>query len=57
MLISLSTLLHGTPYERLVWTFRLYDLNNDGEITREELSNVVVAVYQLMGIEACNKVK
>jgi hypothetical protein len=34
MLISLSTLLHGTLYEKLKWTFRLYDLNGDGVITK-----------------------
>jgi len=50
MLISLSTLLHGTQYEKLIWTFRVYDLNGDGVITKSELGNVVVAVYELMGI-------
>ena len=30
MLVSLSTLLHGTLYEKLMWTFRVYDLNGDG---------------------------
>jgi Ca2+-binding EF-hand superfamily protein len=56
MLLSLSTLLHGTLYEKLNWTFRLYDLNGDGEITKAELGNVVVAVHQLMGIEFTAKV-
>ena len=50
MLISLSTLLHGTLKEKLVWTFRVYDLNGDGVITKNEMGNVVVAVYELMGI-------
>jgi len=50
MLISLSTLLHGTLYEKLIWTFRVYDLNGDGLITKTEMGNVVVAVYELMGI-------
>lgn len=50
MLISLSTLLHGTQYEKLQWTFRLYDLNGDGVITKTELGNVVVGIYELMGI-------
>ena len=56
MLVSLSTLLHGILYEKLNWTFRLYDLNGDGEITKSELGNVVVAVHQLMGIEFTAKV-
>ena len=49
-LVSLSTLLHGTLYEKLMWTFRVYDLNGDGVITKNEMGNVVVAVYELMGI-------
>ena len=56
MLLSLSTLLYGTLYEKLNWTFRLYDLNGDGKITKAELGNVVVAVHQLMGIEFTEKV-
>ena len=50
MLVSLSTLLHGTLHEKLMWTFRVYDLNGDGVITKTEMGNVVVAVYELMGI-------
>ena len=50
MLVSLSTLLHGTLHEKLIWTFRVYDLNGDGGITKTEMGNVVVAVYELMGI-------
>ena len=49
MLESLSTLLHGTLHEKLIWTFRVYDLNGDGVITKNEMGNVVVAVYELMG--------
>ena len=29
----------------------MYDLNGDGEITKTEMGNVVVAVSELMGIE------
>ncbi|XP_023330477.1 Kv channel-interacting protein 1 isoform X1 [Eurytemora carolleeae] len=50
MLVSLSTLLHGTQYEKLKWTFRVYDLNGDGVITKTELGNVVVGIYELMGV-------
>ena len=48
--MSLSTLLHGTLYEKLVWTFRVYDLDGDGVITKRELGNVMVGVYELMGL-------
>ena len=50
MLVSLSTLLHGTLREKLVWTFRVYDLNGDGVITKTEMGNVMVGVFELMGI-------
>ena len=50
--MSLSTLLRGTTYEKLKWTFTLYDLNKDGYITKQEVLNVMVAVHELMGIHA-----
>ena len=50
MLVSLSTLLRGSTYERLRWTFTLYDLNGDGFITRREVLDVVLAVHDLMGL-------
>ncbi|KAL9697564.1 hypothetical protein quinque_001005 [Culex quinquefasciatus] len=49
LLVTLSTLLRGSVYERLRWTFRLYDINNDGCISRAELSEIVLAVHELMG--------
>lgn len=52
LLITLSTLLRGSVYERLRWTFKLYDVNGDGCISRGELSEVVVAVHELMGRRA-----
>ncbi len=48
--MSLSTLLRGTTYEKLRWTFTLYDLNGDGFITKHEVHNVMVAVHELMGM-------
>lgn len=52
MLVTLSTLLRGSVYERLRWTFKLYDLNGDGCISRNELGEVVQAVHELMGRRA-----
>lgn len=49
LLVTLSTLLRGSLYERLKWTFKLYDINGDGCISRGELSEIVVAVHDLMG--------
>lgn len=49
LLVTLSTLLRGSVYERLRWTFKLYDLNGDGCISRNELSEIVHSVHELMG--------
>ncbi|EFN79978.1 Calsenilin [Harpegnathos saltator] len=49
LLVTLSTLLRGSIYEKLRWTFKLYDINGDGCITRSELGEVVMAVHELMG--------
>lgn len=47
--MTLSTLLRGSVYERLRWTFKLYDINGDGCIGRSELAKLVQAVHELMG--------
>ncbi|CAA9999689.1 unnamed protein product [Nesidiocoris tenuis] len=49
LLVTLSTLLRGSIYEKLRWAFKLYDINGDGCITRSELGEIVVAVHELMG--------
>ncbi|XP_046385762.1 Kv channel-interacting protein 4 [Ischnura elegans] len=52
LLVTLSTLLRGSIYEKLRWTFKMYDINGDGCITRSELSDVVLAIHELMGRRA-----
>ncbi|KAJ2951054.1 hypothetical protein O0L34_g5433 [Tuta absoluta] len=47
--IGLSILSRGTLEEKLRWTFSLYDINGDGCITKEEMTEIVNAVYDLMG--------
>ncbi|XP_033215740.1 Kv channel-interacting protein 2 [Belonocnema kinseyi] len=49
LLVTLSTLLRGSVYEKLRWTFKLYDVNGDGCITKSELGELVTAVHELMG--------
>lgn len=46
---GLSILSRGTLEEKLRWTFSLYDINGDGYITKEEMTEIVNAVYDLMG--------
>jgi hypothetical protein len=47
--VGLSVLARGTMTERLEWAFNLYDINRDGLITREEMLNIISAIYELMG--------
>ncbi|XP_069976462.1 Kv channel-interacting protein 4 [Penaeus vannamei] len=51
-IMGLSVLLKGTLQERVNWIFNLYDINNDGYITREELIDIVTSIYDLMGDQA-----
>lgn len=46
---GLSVLCRGSVEDKLRWTFTLYDINGDGRITREEMTNIVTAIYELMG--------
>lgn len=39
----------GSVEEKLRWTFTLYDINGDGFITRDEMTDIVTAVYELVG--------
>jgi len=45
----LSLLLTGSLEDRLRWTFRLYDVNRDGVLDRQELREVTASIYDLMG--------
>ncbi|XP_064244344.1 Kv channel-interacting protein 1 isoform X1 [Passer domesticus] len=47
--MALSILLRGTVHEKLRWTFNLYDINKDGFINKEEMMDIVKAIYDMMG--------
>uniref|UniRef100_A0A3P8PQZ4 EF-hand domain-containing protein n=1 Tax=Astatotilapia calliptera TaxID=8154 RepID=A0A3P8PQZ4_ASTCA len=46
---ALSILLRGSVTEKLQWTFNLYDINRDGYINKEEMTDIVRAIYDMMG--------
>jgi len=46
---NLSLLIRGSEEERLLWTFKLYDIKGDGVISREEMEDVAMSIFDLMG--------
>jgi Ca2+-binding EF-hand superfamily protein len=47
--MGLSILARGSLHEKLQWAFNLYDINGDGIITKDEMLDIVVAIYDMMG--------
>ena len=45
----LSVLARGSLDDKLRWAFSLYDTNGDGVISKQEMTDVVTAIYDMMG--------
>ncbi|PRD27391.1 UNVERIFIED_CONTAM: Kv channel-interacting protein 4 [Trichonephila clavipes] len=45
----LSLLSRGSVGDKLQWIFGLYDINGDGFITKQEMLNIVSAIYDMLG--------
>lgn len=51
LLIGLATIVKGTTDEKLSWIFRFYDLNDDGCISKHELTITISAIYEMVNSE------
>jgi Kv channel-interacting protein 2 len=47
---ALSTLSRGTIDDKIKWIFKLYDTNEDGILTIDEIICISRAIYGLLGI-------
>ncbi|KAL6940659.1 Neuronal calcium sensor 1 [Hanseniaspora vineae] len=46
---ALSITSRGTLDDKLKWSFKLYDIDNDGQITFDEMLTVVTSIYNMIG--------
>ncbi|XP_026166801.1 guanylyl cyclase inhibitory protein [Mastacembelus armatus] len=45
--MAISMLIEGSAVEKLCWSFKLYDKDKDGAISREEMLEIMKAVYKM----------
>ncbi|CAF2063540.1 unnamed protein product, partial [Rotaria magnacalcarata] len=48
-LTALSITSKGNLDDKLDWAFRLYDTKGDGFITKDEMLEIISAIYQMVG--------
>ncbi|CAL8277639.1 unnamed protein product [Merluccius merluccius] len=55
--IGLSVLLRGSVTDKLRWAFNLYDINQDGYVTKVEMLAIMTSIYDMMGRYTCPSVR
>ncbi|XP_042267420.1 guanylyl cyclase inhibitory protein [Thunnus albacares] len=53
--MAISMLIEGSAVEKLRWSFKLYDKDRDGAITKEEMLEIMQAVYKMSVATALTK--
>ncbi|XP_029379539.1 guanylyl cyclase inhibitory protein [Echeneis naucrates] len=53
--MAISMLTEGSAVEKLHWSFNLYDKDRDGNITKEEMLEIMQAVYKMSVATALTK--
>ncbi|XP_058501248.1 guanylyl cyclase inhibitory protein [Solea solea] len=53
--MAISMLIEGSAVEKLRWSFKLFDKDRDGAITKEEMLDIMQAVYKMSVAAALTK--
>lgn len=53
--LAIAALSSGDMKSNLLFTFKMYDINNDGSISKSELKRIIKALYKLRGITTSDK--